>query len=287
MRILTITALSLAAIAVSGCALTTAGVSPGDERNFARSIDDMSAGRAIKARMTRAVDYKLTKVDVEVEQGIVVLTGYAPTETDRTEAERIAWSAPNIVQVGNEISLEKKGGLIRGTKDAVLNSSIRARLTAEKSVKARNVNIEAENGVVYLLGVARTPEELEKIAYIASTTKGTKEVISYITLPEGYVQTASFDSQRSFSQNPQSFDSTPQRRALPESLSLAPDSESFGVGAPESNEPYYRDPKTGERIYLKPGTKTVPYVPGDGGDVPHYIDPDTGTKIPITYRRPR
>lgn len=294
--------MGLAALSSAGCAVTTAGVSPGDERNFVRSLDDVNAGRAIKARMVRA-DYKLGGVDIEVAEGIAVLTGNVSDPEARAEAERIARSAPDILQVGNEIKISQKQGFIRGSKDKFLNAAIRTRLVAEKSVKARNVNIEAHDGVVYLLGVARTPQELEKIAYIASSTKGTREVISYMTYPNAYEQNISYTpgvsvTQQSYSAPQMSAESSPPTyRALPEGLTTQPapslppviqqsPSPNLGTGPIESGEPYYRDPKTGERITLAPGTKTVPYIPGGGGAAPHYIDPDTGKQIPITYRRP-
>lgn len=301
MQKLTMTIMGIAALSSAGCAVTTAGVSPGDERNFVRSLDDVNAGRAIKARMVRA-DYKLGGVDIEVAEGIAVLTGNVSDPEARAEAERIARSAPDVIQVGNEIKVSQKQGFVRGSKDKFLNAAIRTRLVAEKSVKARNVNIETHDGVVYLLGVARTPEELERIAYIASSTKGTREVISYMTYPNAHMQNASFDSSTPISH--QSYNapsmsaeaSAPTYRALPDGLtsqpapSLPPALQNapaeLGSGAIESGEPYYRDPKTGERITLAPGTKTVPYIPGGGGAAPHYIDPDTGEQIPITYRRP-
>jgi len=171
--------------ALSGCAVTTAGVKKGDERNMARSINDVSAGRVITARMGRAYDFNLDKVDVEVAEGIAVLTGYVPTEKDRQEAERIAWSAPHIAQVGNELAVgDGRRSLVRGTKDSVLGTRIRTRMIAEKGVKARNINIETVDGKVYLLGVARNSAELERAAYIASTTKGVKEVVSYVKLAD-------------------------------------------------------------------------------------------------------
>jgi len=53
----------LLAASVSGCAVATAGVKKGDERNFVRSVKDVNAGRVIEARMTRAYDYSLKGVD--------------------------------------------------------------------------------------------------------------------------------------------------------------------------------------------------------------------------------
>lgn len=284
--------------------MTTAGVTPGDERNFVRSLDDVNAGRAIKARMTRA-DYKMGGVSIEVAEGIAVLTGNVSDPEARLEAERIAWSAPEVYQVGNEIKVNGKQGFVRGTKDSFLGTSIRARLVADGSVKARNVNIETHDGVVYLLGVARTPQELERIAQIAATTKGTREVVSYLTYPKSMTQTAAYteaapSAAPSYSGPAQPQYTTPQKRDLPKGLSLSPSTElppavqqsqppraGLDPDAIQSGEPYYRDPKTGERITLAPGTKTVPYVPGGDGSAPHYIDPATGEQIPIVYYRTR
>jgi len=180
MKNLTILSAAILSLAVSGCAITSAGVKKGDERNLARSVNDVSAERVIKARMRRADGFKLKGVDVEVAEGIVVLSGNAPRQEDRIEAERIAWSAPRIDQVGNEIMMKDKQGRLRNVKDGFLEKSIRTRLTADKYVKARNLNVETHDGIVYLLGVARNQQELERAAQIASTTRGTREVISYV-----------------------------------------------------------------------------------------------------------
>lgn len=182
MKNLTILPLILLSLTVSSCAVTTAGVKKGDERNFVRSIHDVNAERAIKSRMTRAYDFKLKGVNPEVREGIVVLTGNVPTQKDRIEAERIAWSAQRIDQVGNEILVKDKQSHTRKVKDGLLETSVNTRLTADKYVKARNINVEAHDGNIYLLGVARNQAELERITQIASETKGTREVISYVTV---------------------------------------------------------------------------------------------------------
>ena len=162
--------------------MTTAGVKKGDERNFVRSVHDVSAERAIKARISRAYDFNLKGVNAEVREGIVVLTGNVPTQKEKIEAERIAWSAQRIDQVGNEILVKDRQSNTRRVKDRLLERSVHARLTADKYVKARNINVETHDGKVYLLGVARNQAELERIAQISSETKGAREVVSYVTV---------------------------------------------------------------------------------------------------------
>ncbi len=307
MKKLTIILLSSSLFALSGCAVTTAGVKKGDERNMARSINDVSAGRAITARMARAYDFDLDKVDVEVAEGIAVLTGYVPTEKDRQEAERIAWSGPRIVQVGNELAVGEGGrSLVRGTKDSVLGTRIRTRMIAEKGVKARNINIETVDGKVYLLGVARNSAELERAAYIASTTKGVKEVVSYIKIADqpagalpGRTATAMTMTPRQPGMDPNipmlgAPGTAPQsaQRQLPDFLTRTPNGEQLAApSAPVPNEPFFRDPATGEVVILPPGTKTIPYNPNSVtdpstpkvGNAPYYIDPSNGKKVQIVW----
>ncbi len=181
MKSLTIFSAAILSLSLAGCTtITTAGVSKGDERNFARSVNDVSAERVIKARMRRADGFKLKGVNVDVREGIVLLAGNVPRQEDRIEAERIAWSAPRVDQVGNEILMKDKQGAIRNAKDGLLTTSVKTRLTADKYVKSRNLNVESHDGVVYLLGVARNQAELERAAQIASETRGTREVVSYV-----------------------------------------------------------------------------------------------------------
>lgn len=181
MKSLTILSAAILSLSLAGCTtVTTAGFKKGDERNFARSVNDVSAERVIKARMARAEGFKLKGVNVDVREGVVLLAGNVPRQEDRIEAERIAWSAPRVDQIGNEILIKDKQGAIRNVKDGVLTTSVKTRLTADKYVKSRNINVESHDGVVYLLGVARNQAELERAAEIASRTRGTREVVSYV-----------------------------------------------------------------------------------------------------------
>ena len=283
MKTLTVITLAFSTVMMTGCAVTSAAIEGGD-RSVVRSLDDMSGARAISTRMRRAYDYNLKGVDVEVAEGIAVLSGNVPTQDDKIEAERIAWSAPGVYQVGNEILVGDKQGIIRNTKDGVLKQSIRTRLIADKTIDSLNYNIEVNEGIVYLLGMAETPEELERAAHIASTTKGTREVVSYVRLAGEAVTPGSFASQeRSTAPMPLSAPQ-PQYRELPGNIT----SEPRGTDALPSTEPYYRDPNTGEKVILPPGTKTVPYKPEAPGTpaLPYYINPDNGEKVMVVYTTP-
>jgi len=288
------TALSLSTLMMTGCAVTSAGVKPGDERNFVRSVHDVNAVRAIKARMKRAHGFELGGVNVDAAEGIVLLVGNVQRPEDKVEAERIAWSAKRVVKVGNEIKLKQKQSALQNTKDGILQQSVRTRLTADKTVKGRNIALEVHDGSVYLLGVARTPQELERAAKIASTTKGTREVISYMKLADNQARLVQAHSQTSYAASPYSSQgysggaipyappvSAPQMpaplpqptyRSLPDALSATPEIPQSLPSAPiarapdalPDTEPYFVDPVTKERIELPPGVVPIPFIPDQG-----------------------
>jgi len=282
MKNLTILPLVLLSLTVSGCAVTTAGVKKGDERNLVRSINDVNAERTIEARMKRAYDFKLKGVDAEVREGIVVLIGNVPTQKDRIEAERIAWSAQRIDQVGNEIFVKDRKSTTRNIKDGVLQQSVSARLTADKYVKARNLNVETHDGKVYLLGVARNQAELERMAQIASETRGAREVISYVTV-------AGIDSKinqigRSASAPapvaaPPSYPQAAptQQRSLPSFLTPAPQAGASAAASPYTASPGIPAPNTA--VTSAPLSAPIPFSsPSEGPTAPSQIA-DMGDRL--------
>lgn len=260
--------LLLSVAILSGCAVATAGIEKGDERSFVRSLNDTNAGRAVEARMKRAYDYSLKGVDVEVSEGVVLLSGNVPRKEDRIEAARIAWSAPRVDQVGNEIMIKDKQGFVRNTKDGFLEKSVRARLTADKYVKGRNFNVETHDGIVYLMGVARTSQELERAARIAAMTRGTREVISYVRvvdLPAEMMAEA------------------PTQRALPGFVTSEPlpEQDRADTEAPTRRAPMSEPIPYSEPVPVVPHEEGLNVAPVDPNAAPYYIDPQTGEQIPV------
>ncbi|WP_298916672.1 BON domain-containing protein [uncultured Algimonas sp.] len=257
--------LILSASLMSGCAVATAGMKKGDERSFVRSLNDVNAGRAVQARLKRAYDYELGGVDVEVSEGVVLLSGNVPRQEDRIEAARIAWSAPEIRQVGNEILIRDQQGFVRNAKDGVLEKSVRARLLADKYVKGRNYNVETHEGIVYLLGVARDERELDRAARIAALTRGTREVISYVRVAEAsgvvvddpsYPALPDTITREPFPQEDRSDRPAPMRQAQPDepipySYPQPYDTGRSNVPATPNAAPYYIDPETGQQIRVR------------------------------------
>lgn len=150
------------------------------ERSFGRDVDDANASLGIKAAMTRAEGYALGGVDVEVTDGVALLTGTVPREEDRRQAECLAWSAIAVRTVENMVEISSAASLQNRSRDALISQRIRGRILSDRAVRSVNYNVETVNGRVYLLGVARTRGELERAANHASLVDGVQEVITFV-----------------------------------------------------------------------------------------------------------
>ena len=170
----------------SGCvvaavgAASTVAVSASQERTFGEAIDDAAVSAEVKSKLLSHGN--LGEVDVEVAGGLVLLSGRVMTPELRVTSESLAWSAKRTRDVANEIRIEAPGGFFANAADEIISARVRSRLIGSSSVQSRNINVETYGGVVYLLGIVRSREELEKAAEEASYAGGVNQVISYMRL---------------------------------------------------------------------------------------------------------
>jgi osmotically-inducible protein OsmY len=135
--------------------------------------------------MSRSSGFYLDSVDVEVTEGVALLSGDVPRQEDKIEAERIAWTAEHVHEVANEITVGGAGGrnrLASGARDELTAQSVRVALLSNGDVRSVNYNVEVNDGVVYLLGVARDGAELEEAAQTAAKVNGVARVVTYVRI---------------------------------------------------------------------------------------------------------
>lgn len=168
--------LLVSASLLAGCAVLQ------PERSVGRGIDDTNASLSIKSAMLRSEGYALDNVDVEVTEGIALLTGTVPREADRRMAECLAWSAIAVRSVENEVAVTRPDDFRDRSRDYWIGQQVRSRLLRDRSVRSVNFNVEVENARVYLLGVARTRGELDRAAGHAALVEGVAEVITYVRI---------------------------------------------------------------------------------------------------------
>lgn len=190
-RLTMICAMLGAAFAAAGCVPAMVaggaaiGVAAAQDRSVGGAVDDATAYSIIKSQLLSKNLREFSEVDVQVVNGLVLLTGRVSSPEFRLEAERIAWSAKDVVDVANELNIERAGGFFANLNDEWITKQIQAQHIASSKVRGININVETYNGVVYLLGTTRTEEELRAAAEIAANTTGVRQVVSFLEIRPG------------------------------------------------------------------------------------------------------
>lgn len=160
-------------------AAATAGTAASKEGGIPGAFSD--AG--IKGRINEAwFQYNIetfSKLSTTVNQGRVLLTGVVQQPEHRVEAVRLVWQVPGVKQVINEIQVADSAGLPGFVRDNWISTRLRTEITFAKEVSSLNYTIDTVQGVVYLMGVAMSQRELDRVIEIARTIPNVKQVVSY------------------------------------------------------------------------------------------------------------
>jgi osmotically-inducible protein OsmY len=167
---------AVALMSLPGCILM-------QDKTLGESLDEATSGASIKTQLMGGGIQKFGEVDVEVADHFVLLSGRVPTEADKAEAEKIAWSVKSVNEVANELIVGNRD-INRDMNDFGITQQVRSRLLADEHIKGVNYNVQVNSGVVYLLGLAQTEDELRRAAEQASVVKGVAKVVSYVKIRE-------------------------------------------------------------------------------------------------------
>lgn len=186
LRILIFTAL---AFNLSGClpviftAATTTGIVASKDQPISGTLNDLRISAGIKADLVKNNFKELSaKIKIEVSEGRVLLTGHIEKEQDALKAVEIAWNQKGVTEVINELKVRKNSNhfdLSQYTRDSMITAQIKAKNLVRKDIKFANYTVLTVDHVVYLFGVARSKEELENFADLASKIKGVAQVVCY------------------------------------------------------------------------------------------------------------
>ena len=158
------------------------------DRPAGETLTDARISAGIKADFIKK-DFRdlYTKIKIEVVQGRVLLTGGIDKDEDAVKAVEIAWNQKDVTEVINELKVDKNSrhfDLLQYTRDTMITSQIKSKTFVNRDIKFVNYTVITINDVVYLFGIARSEEELEKVANIASNVYGVQKVISHVKISD-------------------------------------------------------------------------------------------------------
>jgi osmotically-inducible protein OsmY len=96
-------------------------------------------------------------LNLQVQEGRVLVSGEVATADMRADAIQLAWKASGVREVLNEV---------------------------EVGVNSLNYSVESYNGVVFLLGVAQDQTELNRVLQLARNIGAVKKVVNHVLLKD-------------------------------------------------------------------------------------------------------
>jgi osmotically-inducible protein OsmY len=178
-------------LVIGGLALAASG---GYVAAQERGVDGTATDAAIKLNIAKAfssTDPRLQiGVTTSVYQGRVLLTGRVPTPEMKAAAAQIAGRTQNVRAVYDEVELAPAEGVWDNAQDAWITARVRSEMVVDPAIRSINYTIDTENGSVFLIGSARSQDELDRATRIARTVPGVKRVVSYVELRSGAPATA-------------------------------------------------------------------------------------------------
>lgn len=173
---------------LQGCfPLVAGGVGAGaamvaDRRTSGAYVEDEGiewrTSSALRDRLGDAVHINVTSFNRNV-----LLTGEAPSEAHRAEAERVAGGIANVKGIVNEIQVAGTSSLTSRGNDSLITSKVKARFVDSAQFSANHIKVVTEAGTVFLLGIV-TRREADAATEVARRTDGVRKVVrvfEYIT----------------------------------------------------------------------------------------------------------
>jgi osmotically-inducible protein OsmY len=161
------------------------GYAANQERGAGGSVDDFTIKTNIQNAWLNTNPLMQRDLSVTVYEGRTLLTGAAPTPEFKAQAKEVASRVTGVRAVYDEIEVTPPESTWESTKDTWITSRVRTELTFNPNIRSVNYTIETANKSVYLIGSARSQEELDIATTAARTTPDVKRVVSYVDIRPG------------------------------------------------------------------------------------------------------
>lgn len=179
-------ALLLASL-LSGCtAIAIGGATTGvavvhDRRSTGTVIDDQTIElKALNALYDNDKIWNNCHINITSYNGVMLLTGEAPTEALRNAIVDTVRHIPKVIRVHNELLLAAPSSMLSRSSDSYVTSKAKVALFGMKGLEdfdPTRVKVVTENGVVYLMGLLKQHEVspvIEKVRRVGGVQRVVK-----------------------------------------------------------------------------------------------------------------
>ena len=194
LRALLLAGIMLGALpALSGCLLPLAAAGGaaggyatlGQERSPGDQLKDTEIGSLVSKSWNDYSPDMPHNLDATVYEGRVLITGRVADEQQRQEAVQRTWKVDGVKEVYDEIEVGPDTHFMDEARDTVISTRLRNDLVWDSQVKSINYTVKTEDGVVYIIGSARTRDEMDRVTGYARNIPNVRRVVSYVRVRPG------------------------------------------------------------------------------------------------------
>jgi hyperosmotically inducible periplasmic protein len=150
--------------------------------SMSAAVSDTATTAKVKARFAGDERLKGSSITVHTTNGVVTLSGSAPSADASDAAEELAQSVSGVKSVDNQISAPSKlSAAAHGTKQKIsddwITTKVKSQLLGNRSIQgSSDISVRTHDGVVTLSGTATSRDALENAKTVARNVKGVKSV---------------------------------------------------------------------------------------------------------------
>jgi hyperosmotically inducible protein len=159
-----------ALLVLAGCASTKTQQAPGEY------VDDSTVTAKVKAALIADSKAEAHHIDVETFRGVVQLSGYVESESERTAAVADAKKVAGVKSVRDNLQVRNDRSAGTATDDSMLTAKVKSALFANPVTKARQINVATAEGVVQLSGFVDSAAEKSTATEVARSVAGVRSV---------------------------------------------------------------------------------------------------------------
>jgi len=171
------------AVAIVGGMAAAGGVGyeAAQERGLNGAFDDVKIKSDIGTRLAG----QYGDITATVYWGRVLLTGSSPSDQQKSQAQQIVSQVPGVQTVYNEIVVGPTPNPWEIAQDGWITTQLKSQLVFDADVRSGNYLIVTDHHSVYLIGTARSQDELDRATQVARYVQGVARVVSYVEIRAG------------------------------------------------------------------------------------------------------
>lgn len=172
--------ISMLAACTQPTGLVNVASSPAEDRSF----DTLTADTAITLDINEVLlgeQYRdlFAEISTDVYERVVLLTGTVKFARNKERATELVRSVKGVKRIVNELQVTSDYGIGPAANDLWIETKLKVLLLGTKDIRSINYRWRSVNGTVYLIGAARSQQEMNTVLDVIRRTERVKRVVNH------------------------------------------------------------------------------------------------------------